>query len=106
MQKINRRIVKKTMCSDEATESCRGLERTADEFRHSAMKMKIRQVVGQQASNRWASTPTSGMMRSVATGMSKSDIRKGVLVGLQDATEANRIYKETIEAALVDKCFC
>jgi hypothetical protein len=100
MNKRNCCIVRQEIPADETTESWRGLERKADQFRRWEMKMKIQQILRIQENE-----PSSTEIRCFAAELSRNDTRRSVLAAVQDATAANRIYKETMDAIMVDRCF-
>jgi hypothetical protein len=94
-------------CEDksESEESMRGLELASNKHQQAAVRAVHDILLDLQEDNRCKGYPDCKGMDKLSLRLTRHDVREAGLRAAQDAIEANRIYKETIEASFVDQCF-
>lgn len=89
----------------QSKESMRGLELASNKIQQAAVRTVHDILLDLQEDNRCKGYPDCKGMDKLSLRLTRHDVREAGFRAVQDAIEANRIYKETIEASFVDKCF-
>ena len=91
-------------CTEEE-ESVRGLELAGNRLQQRAVRAVHLLMLDQQQENRDMGYPGSKGLKALSLRLTRHDVADAILKATQDALVASCIYKESIDAALVDPCF-